>query len=314
MRYIFISHVVWVLIENSLLGANPFNAMNWLLYFYYYDIGVCMLTNTLTVEEQNKEYSKYFYQEMAKPNEELKRIINAGLMSADDALLPEDINKLLEPGYQSVETGYCLLNNGAGYLACNNQFPNVNIDMINWWFAWHSFEPLRYKLWNPKCHFDIAIDDAAKKDILSSDVQIRDKFINRTHEVIEDIGFGPEKIKIQFLSPEQMGFLPGNLQGRDDIAIIGGNGFSKPISAPIEQPPAPAIMLHFFRKTQNGIESRTRFWLGYSFINNKPVKLIPEHIKIPTQAIKALAIHNIEEYSNLAAILPNLYREQNGMF
>ena len=45
--------------------------------------------------------------------------------------MPENINDLLDPGYLEVEAGWCVLPNGAGYLANMVKMPGVSVDMIN---------------------------------------------------------------------------------------------------------------------------------------------------------------------------------------
>ena len=69
-------------------------------------------------------------------------------------------------------------------------------------------------------------------------------------------------------------------------------------------------MVHFFRPTPTGCELRTRFFFGYKCENGKMVKALPEGMKFPTLApVKALLHHNIKEFTNLAAILPEVYAE-----
>lgn len=170
------------------------------------------LKRELTNEEKEKPYSKYFYKQLATPNPELMEILKQGPMDPEKALKPEDIKHLLEPGYDEVETGYCILENGAAYVCVNNKFPGVSLDMINWWFAWHALEDLRYMLWFRDGHYGISISDEDREKILSAETPILEKFQGRVHQVIEDTGNGPEDIQISFLSPEQIGFDPKELK------------------------------------------------------------------------------------------------------
>ena len=43
-------------------------------------------------------------------------------------------------------------------------------------------------------------------------------------------------------------------------------------------------------------------------------KGIPDGIKIPLNIAKGLYAHNIKEFSNLKAILPEVYKENKGAF
>jgi len=262
----------------------------------------------LTGAEEEKAYAKYFRQAIADPNEELMEILKKGPMDPAYALMPEDINSLLDPGYEEIETGFCTLPNGAGYVAVNNRFPGVTLDMVNWWFAWHGLEDLRYMLWFNRGHHGIDVSAEDRRIILDPATPMEAKFQGLTHYVIEDAGNGIEDIQISFLSPEDFGFDMDKFNsGR--FALVAGNGISQSRAG---GPKAPAVMMHLFREVPGGVESRTRFWMGYHIMGKKPIKLLPDEIKIPVQAPMGLAFHNVEEYSNLAAILPDLYREMEG--
>jgi hypothetical protein len=265
------------------------------------------LRTELTKQEEEKPYAKYYNQPIAEPNKELLDILKQGPMAPEKALMPEDIKHLLEPGYDEVETGYCILPNGAAYVAVNNKFKGVTLDMINWWFAWHALEDLRYMLWFRKGHYGISVSDEDREKILSPETSILEKFQGLTHHVIEDTGNGPEDIQISFLKPEDLGIDEKELADKK-ISIVCANGLSQSRAG---GPKAPAIMIHLFREVPGGIESRSRFWMGYHMIDQKPCKLLPDGIQIPVQAPMGLAFHNVEEYSNLAAILPGLYEEMN---
>ncbi|WP_432407458.1 DAPG hydrolase family protein [Wukongibacter sp. M2B1] len=267
------------------------------------------LRTELTLSEQRKTYSKYFYQPLAAPNLELMEILGQGPMDPAKALMPENINELLKPGYHEVENGYCILPNGAAYVAVNNKFPGATVEMINWWFAWHALEDMRYMLWFRKGHYGISISDEDRAIILDPATPILQKFQGRTHYVIEDTGTGPEDIQISFLTPEELGFDMTGFKSPVVATVVGANGISQLRSG---GPKAPAIMTHFVREIPRGVEFRSRFWMGYHMVDKKPVKLIPGGIQIPIQAAKGLAFHNVEEYSNLAVILPNLYKEMEG--
>ncbi len=263
----------------------------------------------LTEAEQTRPYSKYYHQPLAAPNPQLMAVLQQGPMNPAHALMPEQINDLLKPGYLEVETGYCILPDGTGYAAVNTRFPGVTVAMVNWWFAWHALEDMRYMLWFPKGHYGIEISEADRAAILDPATPMTEKFQGRTHTVIEDTGGGPEDIRISFLKPAALGFDMDRFKAPAAGTVIGANGVAQLRSG---GPKAPAIMVHLVREIPGGVEFRTRFWMGYHMIDGKPVKLLPEGVRIPMEAPMGLAFHNVEEYSNLAAILPDLYRESGG--
>jgi hypothetical protein len=269
-----------------------------------------MSIRELTKEQQSKPYSKYYYDSITPPNNELIEILAKGPMDPSKALLPENINDLLNPGYFDVETGYCNLENGAGYVTVLNKMPGVTIDMVNWWFAWHGLEDLRYMLWFNKGHFGVSVSEEDRRTILDPNTSMVEKFQGITHHVIENTGMGNENILINFLNPEDFGFDMERFYSPNVGTLVAANGLSSMVGAPEDTPKIPAIMCHFVREIDGGVEFRTRFWMGYRIIDKKPVKLLPPGIKVPIEAIKGLANHAVEEYTHLASFLPKIYKEQ----
>lgn len=259
--------------------------------------------------EEEKPYAKYFHAPLAAPNPDIMQVLAKGPMDPNDALSPDAMSDLLKPGYSKVETGYCLLPNGAGYVAMNNKFPGCTVEMMTWWFAWHPLEPLRYSLWDHKSHHSIAIGDVDRKKILNPDVPLVEKTRGVTHWVVEDTGGGMDDILIHFMSPKAMGldtkwFADGSVD-----AVYGGWAEMQPRASGQR---GFAIMLHACRSTPEGIEFRSRFWVGYKFLAGRPVCMLPPGAALPLEAPMGLAYHNVEEYSNLAAILPQIYEEMAG--
>lgn len=264
----------------------------------------------LSENEREKSYSKYYFEKPGMPNEELLGFLkDVKPMDPSKALNIEDINDLLNPGYLEVETGYCVLPNGAGYVSVCNKMPGVTVDMVNWWFAWHGLDELRYKIWWPKGHYTVGVSDEARAKILDPNTKITDKFQGVTHRVIEDVGGGKEEIFISFLKPEDTHFDMERFHQPNISTLVMANGVSTMLEVP-NAPKVPAVMCHFVREIEGGVEFRTRFWLGYQIIDKKPVKLLPPQVRVPEFVPMGLAIHCIEEYSNLKKILPSIYEEE----
>lgn len=262
----------------------------------------------LSVEERKEPYAEFLYEAVAAPNPRLMAQLANGPMDPSKALLAKDIARLLEPGYDEVETGYCVMPDGSGYVCVNNTFPNVTIEMIKWWFAWHALQDLRYRLWYPEGHYGIHVSDADRAVILDPSTTLEEKLYGKVHYVTEDTGCGIEDIRIEFMAPEAFGL---NIDNSPVKVFIAGNGLSTSRETGIK---APAVMCHTVRETAEGVEFRSRFWMGYHFINGEPVKLLPEGIRIPVPVVAGLATHNVAEYSRLAAILPKLYEQNQHRF
>jgi hypothetical protein len=138
------------------------------------------------------------------------------------------------------------------------------------------------------------------------------KFQGICHHVLEDVGGGVEKIAICFLTPEDMGFDMARFKPPYGGTLVAANGLSVAADAPPGSPGIPAVMCHFIREIEGGIEYRSRFWLGYHIIDKQPKLLLPPGVRVPEAVPFSLAYHNIHEYANLRAILPKLYEEQEG--
>jgi len=269
----------------------------------------------LTAEEKAKPYSKYFYRPPALPAPERVALMEKPIDPAK-ALPLERLNDLLNPGYHEVETGWCVLPSGAGYIANLTKMPGVTVEMVNWWFAWHALEDMRYKIWWPDGHFAASMSEKDRAKVLDPNRPLVQKFQGITHHVIENVG-GPsaERIAISFMTPEDCGFDMSRFKSPYVGTLVAANGVSLLMNPPpgIPNHKSPAFMCHFVREIDGGIEFRTRFWMGCHIIEKKPYHLLPAGVKIPEFVPHGLAVHNVYEYTNLASILPEIYQEQKGV-
>jgi len=270
-----------------------------------------VLKQELSTEEKAKSYAHYYYRKPALPSEEQLAPM-AHCMDTAKALVIEDRNDLMNPGYLAGESGWCILPNGSGFVANHLKMPGVTVDMVNWWFAWHSLDDLRYKIWFPEGHFGISVSEEDRAKVLDPNRMITEKFQGLTHHVVEDVGIGPENIYISFMTPENFGFDMTRFKAPNVGTLIAANGISIAVSAPKGTPKAPAVMCHFIREIPGGVEFRSRFWIGYHIVNKKAEFLLPPGVRIPEAFPKSLALHNVYEYTNLASFLPELYAEQKG--
>lgn len=270
----------------------------------------------LTAAEKSRPYSRYYLEPMAQPDPTL--IAKASFDRPIDpakALLPEHINDLLDPGYLEVETGWCILPNGAGYASLNVPMPGITVDMIEWWYGWHGLEDLRYMIWYPPSHYGARVSEADRAKILDPSRAPRLKFQGITHYVLEDVGEGgPSDITISFMTPEQLGFDMARFRAPNVGTVVGGQIWQKLAGAPADVPSKPLVMVHFVREIPGGVEYRTRFWMGYAFVDGRPRCMLPHGVRAPAEAPKGALRHNIEEYSNLRVLLPKLYKEYGGRY
>jgi phloretin hydrolase len=274
-----------------------------------------IVKTVLTDKEKTKPYSKYFYYKAAVPDpNKLATMVKP--MDPSKALPITRLNDMLNPGYFEVETGWCVMPDGSGYIANYTQMPGVTADMFKWWFVWHSLEDLRYKIWWPDGHFSVSLSDEDRVKVLDSQRSLDEKLQGITHFVTENVG-GPcsEKIAISWISPETAGFNIELFKQPNVAAAVIANGISLLLDPQPDVPnfESPAFMIHFVRDINGGIELRTRFWMGFHIINKKPILLLPKGVQLPAQVLSGLATHNIFEFTNLASFLASIYREQKGL-
>ncbi|MBE6914874.1 MAG: FAD-dependent oxidoreductase [Ruminococcaceae bacterium] len=248
----------------------------------------------ITEAERNSPLYKYYARDMVAPDPMRYAEVSAPV-DPEKALTPQEMNKLFDEGYLPVERGYCQLPDGAATLANLTFMPGVTVEMFDWWFAWHGLEPMRYKLWDHDDHYHCL----TRNPEVSSDKtrSMKERYWDTIHDVVEDTGLGPEHIAINFRNPADVGFDPEKLKNFDGTIVCAGNEYN------------PVFMCHFLRPVEGGCELRTRFWMGYSIIGGKPVKVVPDGEKFPVEAAISLLMHNIKEFTNLAAILPEIYAE-----
>ncbi|BAK47015.1 hypothetical protein CXIVA_10480 [Clostridium sp. SY8519] len=253
----------------------------------------------ITEEQKKLSYAKYFYKELAPVPEESIRIAEAGPIDPSKALRVHDRNRLFEPGYLDTEIGYCVMEDGTGFVANLTKMPGVTTEMFDWWFAWHGLGELRYCIWDPEDHYSArSLDPAIGR---CQTLSMKERYWNTTHVIVEDIGMGPQNIHASFRNPKEMGF---------DSEKIGTEACGTIVTSIAGDDSMSQLMCHFMRNTEEGTELRTRFWLGWDVVDGKAVKTLPDHESIPEEACHKLLLHNIKEFSNLASFLADIYAEE----
>lgn len=256
----------------------------------------------ITEEQKKLSYAKYFYMDMARvPPEKLPLVETP--MDTSKALRIENRNRLFEEGYFDVETGFCVMNDGTGYIANLTYMPGVTVEMFDWWFAWHGLGDLRYSLWDPEDHYSAVCLNAAQGK--SPQLSLKEKYWGTTHLIREDIGGGPDDLYACFKKPSEMGFNESLIGTTACGTIVTANSGIRSDGAVSGE-----VMCHFVREVKDGIELRSRFWLGWNIIAGRPVRMLPDGETTPLQKPQLLLGHNIKEFTNLAKLLPAIYPEQ----
>jgi len=261
----------------------------------------------LTNQERKLSYAKYYDLPITPVPKEKIAILESGSINPSLALPIENRNDLFLSGYLPCETGYCVQDNGTAYLTNLTEMPGVTPDMFEWWFAWHALEDLRYRIWDPDDHFYARQQNPGK--VLDTTVSMREKTWGTVHFIREDVGAGPDDLILNFRYPQEMGYEEEKVGTPACATMMCANGHGT-----VPGQGVAAIMTHFVREIEVGIELRSRFWIGYGLVNGKIVKLIPDDIRIPLEVPRGLFAHNLKEFGHLAAILPSLYAEEKDRF
>jgi hypothetical protein len=241
----------------------------------------------------------------------VEQVLGAGESVPDDALSKANVNRLLEPGYLPLETGYAHLPDGTAHTAVLTRFPGATGEMIDWWFGWHGAETERYKLWHPQAHL---FTQLRYERTTAAGLTSRQKYIGNTSYVDEYVGPNIFRLAISFREPRDFGLDQDSFEDAGiSTAICARVGFS-------DRPVDSGHLVHLIRETSEGCEMRSRFWLGDVHLralpDGNPVDsiLASRFIRralLPRRLARDLLVHCAEEMNHLASFLPALYAQES---
>ena len=251
-------------------------------------------------EEKALSYYKYFEQNMAEIPAEKMEFLKS---PQEIACVPFEQKNLFLIGKDTeyCQIGYGTSPDGTGFVCNMTYMPGVTVEMLDWWFPWHSVgSDLRYKIWDPEDHYFARADRVDY--VCDPNVPVREKTWGVNHYILEDVGMGPDFLKLCFKSPKDFGYDPD---------LIGTEACASMVCA-IGAGNCAAAMTHKWYPYKEGVMFCSRFWIGYGMVDNKIVCTLPEGVRVPVEVSQGLFAHNIKEFSNLAAILPAVYAENKG--
>lgn len=257
-------------------------------------------------EEKKRSYYKYFNRELLPIPENKQKILENPLLPTECGLELTDRNKIFKPGYLPDEIGVTKLKSG-GYCFSNQTIiPGGTGEMLQWWFAWHPLENLRYSIWDPRDHYKVGLSDEDRKKLLDKNIPTIKKCQNVYHYNEESVLLGTEPIAVHlhFLDPSDMGFDTSKIGTKYNSFILCGN-VVKPKGGGL-----PIVILHTARDFDGYCEHRSRIWVGYQIEDGKEVCVAPKDFEIPTDKLASQLQHHFFESTNLAAILPQIYEEE----
>jgi phloretin hydrolase len=250
------------------------------------------------------ELSAYLRRPMSPPGAEVAEAIARGPIEPGDALVPGDVDRMLDPAQMPAETGWCTLPDGVAYAAVRTEMAGVSAEMVDWWFDWHWHDSIRFQLWFPGAHDSTRAEPAG--------VAAAKPLWGELHYPVEDIGLGMQRLRIEFKRPMELGFSTDALDDPRVATIVAGLVGDNDLQV------RHTLMVHVFLNAARGVTLRSRFWIGavlrpYDPAPDTPTaaavpdrRIDPARV-VPRQAAHAMAKHCAAEYANLASLLPELY-------
>lgn len=129
----------------------------------------------------------------------------------------------------------------------------------------------------------------------------RERNWNTSDFVLENVGEGTSALRISFRSPESFGFDMERFNAQPVTAICAHSG-------PPDWDIPRTTFIHFARAVEDGIELRTRFWLGWMIVNKQPVRT---DFAVDPWRVQGLSRHSPQEYYRLAKYLPQIFAENH---
>jgi hypothetical protein len=271
----------------------------------------------LSPEEKKLPLAEYYDLPLYPPGPREMQLIDACPIDPKLAIKTENFTDLLKPtGYGKAEYGYCMMDDGSGYMAIYTTYPNCTPQMLGWWFRWLNVHPkgtpegkgnLKYKIWCPPDHFDHGfINGKDGRDGIYA---------------IESIDLGQGEDKVYFfrhpLDLKDYGLTKEREQELKEAGCwidCSWVTFHSPES-PHAAHPGTYLWLTISRHCpQGGMEKRTRVWIGYGVKDGAVYfdeSTTPEMLS--EDYMRTFQIHCTVEAQHLSKFLPGLYAKYSGM-
>lgn len=258
-------------------------------------------------EEKEMPLAKYYYNYPMKDlTNEIKEEILGSAMDPADAIKPENfIDWLLPCGqYLKKENGYCMMEDGTGYIATYMKIPaDIDVKKMFWYMNWlnvHSKSMvlghgnLRYKIWNPADHWDhyfVNWTDASDgiHTTESLDLGEKDRKYNtiRHSFPLRDYGLTEEK-----------------------IALLKTSGCPVKEASDWEsfdEPGAHLTLGQIRPCPEGGFERRSVEWIGWRPSNGKLIR--EPRTKCDEEYLRKVAYHTLIEWYHMLDFINDLYEE-----
>lgn len=275
----------------------------------------------LTEEEKSSPFVKFYERPLADVSDEQLAALNGDPCNPQLALPIEKRSDMFLPGVQSVEIGFCKMPDGTGFVANRTFFPDATPEMFDWWMNFHAVEGIRLKMWVPNAHLDCYVNEP-RLNGEGSGLSLATRNWNREHYATEGLTsleesgvaclrfFSPQEFGIDMhkllVSPVKSHVMMSVLFFGDSLIMLGEETMEKLLAKDPDIRVPFNTLLHTFRPVVGGCELRSRFWIGKGMDQG-----VPYSIDLPEDAVEGMAWamlrHTIQEMSNLASFLPEVY-------
>ncbi len=267
----------------------------------------------ISAAERKLPLAKYYDLPLNGPGPLQQQLIDAGPMDPKLAIKPENFLDLLQPtGYQEVEYGYCMMDDGTGYLAVYTTYPNCTPQMLAWYFRWLNVHTtgmpkdqgnLKYKIWNPADHWDHGF------------INGKDKWDGVYTVESLDLGQGEEMgYTIRHaVDLKEYGLSEERRQALDEAKCFVDSAYESfhTLEPGYPQGPGTHLMLTLSRTSPLGVmEKCTREWIGWGVKDGKVTRdeTTPDSM-LCEEYLKKVITHATVEAQQLSVFLPKLYAE-----
>ncbi len=251
-------------------------------------------------EDRAAPFARFFDDHMAPLADHVLQAVATGPV-APPLLAPlEALGEVVAADETPVETGLALAGQGDVRLAVRTPMPGVSPAMWDWWFGWHGSDTRRYKLWHPRAHLYAQWADGG-----DGERRGRARYVGRTSFVDEYIGSARQRVAITFVPAESLGVDPAAVADPEEATVVCARvGLSG-------QPVDLGWLAHHVRRTAEGAEMRSRFWMGGPHLGRRGGGGLPTALarraRPPLSTATALLVHCAQEMAHLAAFLPELH-------
>ena len=229
-------------------------------------------------------------------------------MPREQAILPDDMNIILNQQACPKSSGYCMLENGGGYLTVKSTLPGVTKEMLQWMVALPGLEPVHYMAINGETHHSSAVSEPDGEKIGRSFLTMEEKSQGISVYTVDLIGGELQDTITYYLSPADQGLSPERYV-RSGVVTIGGTVLRQLHSETDPQKKSLNIMVSIVRDREDGVEVQTHLWAGYKLLRRQAKRFDANGIQPTEESLGVLANHIADEWAQIGHVLPELYRE-----